>query len=451
MIESSKAIPMKVFYGCPSCVPATNFETSGATLGPKEVRELMFRPDIHFLAEFMNYPGVVNRDAGCMAKIQSSIDAKKPIDGHAPKLMGPDLDKYISAGISTDHECSLYEEAEEKIKKGMKIIVREGSAAHNLAVLYPLIDKYPNQVMLCTDDCHPDDLTTKGHIDHVVRMALSLGCKLFNVLRAATINAVQHYKLPVGLLRIGDPADFIMVNNLKDLKVIKTFIDGNLVFDANKQMFPFVKPRIVNNFGIGPISISDISVPANDEKIKVIQVIDKELITHKVIETAKINENKEIVADIEKDILKIICVNRYFKAKPTVGFIKGYGLKSGAIAMSIAHDSHNILCVGATDLEIVKAINLIIQSKGGVSGVGLGKELILPLPIAGLMSDLPALEVGKKYEALQQLAKDLGSKVSTPFPTLSFMALTVIPELKISDLGLFDVTTFKGCSVYGEH
>ena len=450
MIEQSKASPLKFFYGAPSCVPATSFETTGAVLGPKEIRELMKRPDIYFLGEFMRFPEVIARNPMDMEKIQAAKDAGKLIDGHAPLITGSDLEKYVSAGITTEHECTVLAEAREKVKAGLKIIIREGSAAHNMETLYPLIDEEPLKVMLCTDDCHPDDLWYKGHMNHVIKTALGFGCKFFNVLRAATFNAVNHYKLPVGLLRVGDPADFIVVDSLKALNVQKTYINGDLVFDKPNTIFPPIKAPIVNNFGIDPITEGDVIVHAESDKIKVIGVIDKQLYTNKLISNVKLNGRKDVVSNPAEDILKIVVVNRYLKAKPTVGFIKGFGLKTGAIALSVSHDSHNITCVGVEDKDIVRALNLIIKAKGGVSAVSEKKELLLPLPIAGLMSDESAEWIGKRYEELQKLARELGCALTSPFPTLSFMALTVIPELKISDKGLFDVTLRKPVSIFND-
>ncbi len=447
MISQSKPSPLKFFYGAPSCVPATNFETSGATLGPVEIKELMGRPDIHFLGEFMAFPRVIAGNPYDMKKIQAAKDAGKPIDGHAPMVTGEDLDKYIAAGITTDHECSQLSEAQEKIAKGMKVIVRQGSAAKDLEVLYPLIDQSPMQVMLCTDDCHPDDLWYKGHIDHVVRTALKLGCKLFNVLRAATINPVKHYGIPVGLLRVGDPADLIVVDSLNTFGVLKTYINGKLVYDKPNILIPPVKAPIVNNFSAECISEADIIVPAVKGHVNVIGVLDRQLFTQKLVIKAHTNERNEVVSNPTEDVLKIVIVNRYQKAKPAVGFIRGFGLKRGAIAMSVSHDSHNVGCVGVSDADIVAAVNMIIKAKGGVAATSGSRELFLHLPIAGLMSDMGAEYIGKKYEELQKFARELGCKLSAPFPTLSFMALTVIPELKISDKGLFDVMAQKPAPV----
>lgn len=448
MIDQGKRTPYKFFNGAPSCVPATEFETSGARLGPEEIRTLMNDKDITHLSEFMRFPEIAARNPYDMEKIEIAKKTGKPIDGHAPMLVGPELDKYISAGITTEHECSLLEEAREKAKKGMKIIVREGSAAHNLQTLYPIIDEMPEQVMLCTDDCHADDLVYNGYMNYIVKMAISLGCSFFNVLRAATVNAVKHYKLPVGLLRVGDPADLIVVDSLKEFNVLQTYIDGKLVYNIPEILISPLEQPIINNFNIDPITDADIALPAVSFNAHTIEVIDKELITKDIICPITVNSNNEAIANPSEDILKIVVVNRYYKAKPAVGFIKGYGLQSGALAFSISHDSHNIVSVGTNDGDIVKAVNLIIKHKGGASLSDKDKQMILPLPIGGLMSTLGAKEVAEKYKELQNKAKDMGCRLTSPFPTLSFMCLTVIPYLKISDKGLFDVNAKKPISVF---
>ena len=442
MIEDSKKVPVKFYFGASSCVPATSFETSGAVLGVEEIKKLLYRDDIYFLSEMMNFPGVIYKDPQVWAKINCAKKIGKPIDGHAPGLRGDDLKKYVEAGISTDHEAYTYEEAEEKIKLGMKIQIREGSAAKNFEALYKLIDNYPDSVMLCTDDSHPDDLA-KGYINKLVKKALDKGLDLFNVLRAATLNPIEHYNLDVGLLQEGDPADFIVIDSLENFEILQTYVNGTLVYDKGKVLFDLPElPEPPNKFVADYITPLDISVAKKTNKINVIQAIEGELITKKLV--VELNDNNEFVyPNIDDDILKIVVINRYVSSEPSIGFIKGFELKKGAIASSVAHDSHNIIAIGTSDDEIVKVVNHLIDLKGGLVVSDGEKILSLPLEVAGLMSstDNP-LDVAKKYEELNEFSKTLGTKMRAPFMTLSFMALLVIPELKIGDKGLFDVSKF---------
>ncbi len=444
MINDAQKTPLKIFFGVPSCVPATNFETSGAILDSTKVNKLIKRSDLYFLAEVMNFPGVINKDPEIMAKIKAAKEANKRIDGHAPGLRGEDLDKYIAAGIETDHEAYEFEEALEKIQKGMKILIREGSAAKNFEALYKLIDMYPDDVMLCTDDSHPDDLV-KGHINKLVSRAVKKGLNLFNVLRAATVNPVQFYGLNVGLLRHNDPADFIIVNNLEDFEVQEVFIDGQMVYAENKILFKLNKAEKINNFQATYLKEEDLKIPVknHDKQIRVIKAFDGDLLTEQLITSPKIVDGFA-VSDTDRDILKIIVLNRYFPAKPSIGFINGFGLKRGAIALSIAHDSHNIVAIGVTDEDIIKTVNKLIDLKGGiVVNQGNDKFSYIQLPYAGLMTDVEPFEIAEEYERLNKIVQDLGSNLKAPFMTLSFMALLVIPKLKIGDKGLFDVSGFK--------
>lgn len=431
MIENAKETALKIYFGASPCVPATPFETSGAKLGVEEIEELFKRDDILYLSEVMNFPGVINGDKDMLSKIALAKKYNKRIDGHAPGLRGENLTKYINAGIQTDHEAFTLEEGEEKIKKGMKIIIREGSAAKNFEALYPLIDKYPDKIIFCSDDRHPDDLI-KGDINLLVKRSLQKGCDLFNVLKAACINPALHYGLDVGQLQTGDPADFIIVDGLEEFNVLSTYINGKKVYDCDKDLkFKEVYP--VNNFNAEKIADIDIK---SCKTYNVIEAVDGELITKK-------QSHKGFVPDIEKDILLFSVTNRYKSTPPFVALIKGFGLKKGAIASSVAHDSHNIVAVGSSKQEMIKAINTVIEMKGGICAVEGNEVKALKLDIAGLMSSENPYDVSKKYTEIQNFAKEFGCTLSSPFMTLSFMALLVIPEIKLSDKGLFDVEKFK--------
>ncbi len=441
MIENGKQVPFKFYFGAPSCVPATTFETAGAIINAADIEKLFQRDEIVYLAEMMNWPGVLSGDNIVLEKIALAKKYNKQVDGHAPGLRGEQAKKYIAAGITTDHECFTAEEALDKLKYGMKILIREGSAAKNFEALINLLHTYPNEIMFCSDDKHPDNLE-HGHINLLVVRALEKGIDLFKILRAACLNPIEHYKLNVGQLRIGDPADFILVNNLKDFQVQKTYINGELVAENGKTKIPFYESKIVNNFSTSKKTPEQFKIKAKSEKIFAIEALDGQLITNKIAATARyINGYCE--ADVENDILKIAVVNRYSNAAPALGFIKNFGLKHGAIASTVAHDSHNIIAVGTNDEELCKAVNLLIDCKGGVAGLSSSMEMILPLPIAGIMSGEDAFEVAKHYTAIDAFAKELGSTLSAPFMTLSFMALLVIPHLKLSDKGLFDGDTFN--------
>lgn len=446
MIENAKKVNFKFCFGAPSCVPATDFESSGAKISVDEIETLMKNPEIGFMAEMMNFPGVVFGVPEVMDKIKVSAKYNKVIDGHAPGLAGKDLDKYINAGISTDHECFTKEEAIEKINKGMKILIREGSAAKNFDELIPLINDYPERIMLCSDDKHPDDLI-KGHINLLVKNAINKGFNIFDVIRAASMNPREHYGLKNGLLQKGDAADFIVVDNLQSFKVLKTYIDGIKLAENGESLIEKVKEKDVNHFECGELSPADLRVPAETEKINVIKAIDGQLITEKEIVNIDAVDGL-ITTSIENDILKIVVQNRYNDSKPSVAFIKGFGLKRGAIASTVAHDSHNIIAVGTNDEDLTSAINMLVKSKGGISVKCKDDSLLLPLPVAGLMTSEDIHSVAKKYEDIDNKAKILGCMLKAPFMTLSFMALLVIPEIKISDKGLFDAGKFKFISLF---
>ncbi len=439
MIEDGKTVPVKFWFGAPSCVPATELETSGAKLTSKEIEILLNKPEIKHLAEMMNYPGVVYENAEIIRKINIAKEKNKRIDGHAPGLSGEDLKKYVEAGITTDHECSTIKEAKEKLNLGMKIIIREGSAARNLDALKELFKTDPEKLMLCSDDLHPEMLE-KRHINKIVAKLISEGYNKFDIIRSATINPAKHYNLDAGMLRPGDNADFILVNDLGRMDVLETWIEGNKVFENGKVMFEYKSGRPVNNFNCNKISEQEIRIKNDGGKIRVINAFDGELITKETI--CETEQTKLIEALTEKDILKIVVKDRYNDAKPAVGFIKGFGIKQGAFSSSIAHDSHNIIAIGTSDKDIVDAVNEIVKLKGGLSTAVNGKINSLQLNIAGIMSDKPCNLVASKYEELSDQVKNMGCKMSAPFMTLSFMALLVIPELKISDRGLFDGKRF---------
>jgi len=441
MIQNGKKVPFKFYFGAPSCVPATPFETAGAELGPQEIDELLSLDEIKYLSEMMNFPGVLNGDRNVKAKLAIADKHNKPIDGHAPGLLGDDAAKYIAAGISTDHECFTLEEALDKVVNGMYVQIREGSAAKNFDELVLLLDKYPEKVMFCSDDRHPNDLA-KNHIDDHVRRAVKAGFDPITVLRATTLHPVQHYGLDVGLLQQGDPADFIIVDSLKDFNVKQTWIGGMLMAMNGQPMIKSVKEKPINKFKASAISPGDIEVKASGKHLTVIRAIDGQLVTEE-LHKRLISEDGLVVPSTEKDILKLVVCNRYEKAKPAVAFINHFGFKRGAIASTVAHDSHNIIAVGTSDDEICRAVNLLVKNKGGISLVDGETEEVLPLPVAGLMSNKDGFKVAEAYDKLDRKAKALGSILRAPYMTLSFMALLVIPALKLSDKGLFDGNSFE--------
>lgn len=444
MIDNGKTVPFKFHFGAPSCVPATDFETSGASLNANAVDKLLSNADIYYLSEMMNFPGVLHHDEEVFAKIDSARLYNKPVDGHAPGLRGEDARKYIEAGISTDHECFTAEEALDKLKYGMKIIIREGSAAKNFEALIDLLNDHEDEMMFCSDDKHPDCLVN-GHINKLCKRAVAKGIDVFKVLKAACINPVEHYKMKVGLLKPGDHADFIMVQDLKDFVVKATYINGELVSENGKSKIVTQSSSVINYFNGSKKNINDFKFPIADFHGEIIEALDGQLITNKLLLSPQ-TENGFYISDLKNDILKIVVINRYQDAPVAKAFIKNFGLKRGAIASSVAHDSHNIIAVGVDDESICNAVNMIIESKGGVSvadHTDPGFNKILSLPVAGLMSNDDGYKVADMYTALDAAAKELGSQLSAPFMTLSFMALLVIPHLKLSDKGLFDGDRFK--------
>ena len=445
MIENGKKVPFKFNFGAPSCVPATTFESAGAIINSEAVKILLENPDIKYLTEMMNYPGVLFDDEEVLKKIAWAKHYNKPVDGHAPGLRGDAISKYIRAGISTDHECFTYEEALEKLQKGMKILIREGSAAKNFEALIDLASEHYKNMMFCSDDKHPDDLIV-DHINKLCARAVAKGIDLFKVLQMACINPVKHYNLDVGLLQEGDFADFIVVEDLINFKTIQTYINGELVFDKGTSLIKPVSFENLNNFNCNKKEVSDFRFESSTEKIRVIEALEGQLVTNELIEDALIL-NGNLVSNIEKDILKMTVVNRYKNEKPSIAFIKNFGLKEGAIASSVGHDSHNIIAVGVSDEAICKAVNLLIENKGGICAISNSEEKIVPLPVAGIMSDKDGKTIGKQYAELDTLAKHVGSTLHAPYMTLSFMALLVIPSLKLSDKGLFNGTNFKFTSL----
>lgn len=441
MIENASKANFHFFFGCPSCVPATDFETNGANFSSSDIEKIINRKDIYFLSEMMNYPGVINGDEEVLRKIEHAQNAGKPIDGHAPNLSEPDTLKYISAGISTDHECYTIEDALFKIKNGMKVIIRDGSAARNFQTLLPLLSSHSDNIMFCSDDKHPDELLN-GYINNLVKDAVNHGYNVFDTLKAASVNPVKHYKLPVGLLKQNDSADFIVVDNLKDFNIKKTVIKGKIVFENGLTYIQSIDIQKINNFDTNEVQLKDLKIENRNKEIKVIKINAGELYTNLEIASPLVVGN-EIVSDVSRDILKIVVKNRYHESECSIGFVKGFGLKNGALASTVAHDSHNLICVGTNDEDMQKAMNEIINHKGGISISANNKLEILPLPIAGIISDKDAKTTAEKYKQLNSFAKDLGCIIEAPFMTLAFMSLLVIPEIKLGDKGLFDVSKFE--------
>ncbi len=446
MIADGGRVSFKFSWGAPSCVPATAFETSGAQLGIDEIETLFKTKDVCFLSEVMNVPGVLNDDPEVIGKINLAKSYSKVVDGHAPSLGGKDLAKYISYGISTDHECITESEALEKLQLGMKVLIREGSAAKNFNDLISVAKVYPDECMFCSDDKHPDDLRL-GHINTMVKKAVRYGLDVMDALRIATLNPVKHYNLDVGLLRHGDPADFLVIDNLFDFTILKTFINGSLVAENGNTLIKAQSKKIVNNFKAKEKGTDEFSIIHKNGKVNIIRVIDGQLITERSQEEPKAVKGF-LASDPDRDILKIAVINRYGDRIPSIAFVQNFGLKSGAIGSSVAHDSHNIVAVGVDDNDLCKVVNLIIKNKGGIGAVCGDREMILPLPIAGIMSNLSSKEVAQRYTDIDMFAKELGSSLRSPFMTLSFMALLVIPEIKLSDKGLFDGKNFSFIDLY---
>ena len=443
MIENGNTVPFKFNFGAPSCVPATIFETAGAAINSDGVEKLLQMDEIRYLSEMMNFPGVLFEDEEVMKKIALAKKYNKPVDGHAPGLRGSDAKKYIDAGISTDHECFTAEEALDKLSFGMKILIREGSAAKNFEALIDLMHEHFENMMFCSDDKHPDSLAD-GHINQLCARAVAKGIDVFKVLQAACINPVEHYKMNVGIMKVGHPADFIQIKNLIQFEVLKTYINGELVAENGKSFLNPNKAIVINQFNCHEKQIADFKFLNNGEiELPVIEALEGQLITNKIFVAPKVNAD-EVIADVENDILKIVVVNRYHDAPVAKSFIKNIGIKKGALASSVAHDSHNIVAVGVDDESLCKAVNAVIRCGGGVSAVNETEEKILALPVAGLMSTENGYEVAAAYTAIDAFVKtNLGSHLNAPFMTLSFMALLVIPHLKLSDKGLFDGDSFK--------
>jgi adenine deaminase len=445
MIKDAGKVPVNFFFGAPSCVPATLFESSGAQILPQGIQRLLEMPEVKYLSEMMNFPGVILDDEVVYLKLQIAKKLNKPVDGHAPGLTGEKLEKYVHAGISTDHECSTMEEAMEKISLGMKVLIREGSAARNLNSLKRLFLSDPTMIMLCSDDLHPEMLKT-GHINKLVAGLIAEGYDIFDVIRSATINPSEHYSLGAGLLRTGDNADFVVVDDLGKMNVLETWIKGKRVYSEGTVAFKYRAGIALNNFSCTAIEKNDIKVPNNGGSIRVIEAFEGELLTGQIIMPS--GNSSFIEPDTEKDLLKIVVKDRYRDAPPAVGFIKGFGLKAGAFASSVAHDSHNIIAVGTNDDDIVSAVNEIVRLKGGLS-VSAGNTIeSLRLDIGGIMTTRSCDDVARDYEKLNLLTRANGCTMMAPFMTLSFMALLVIPELKIGDKGLFDVNRFELVSLF---
>ena len=447
MIDNSNLTPFYFYFGAPSCVPATSFETSGAVLQPDAVDYLLSKPGIKYLSEMMNFPGVLKGDPEVFRKINSARKYNKPVDGHAPGLRGSDARKYINAGITTDHECFTEEEALEKLELGMKILIREGSAAKNFEALVGLLPDHWENMMFCSDDKHPDSLV-QGHINQLCARAVAKNIDLFKVLQAACINPVKHYALDSGQLRTGDTADFVILRDLKTFKVWQTWLKGNLVAEDGKtRLKPVLNLSKPNRFECDLTKPDDFIFEASPQSesaysYPVIEAYDGQLITGKCeLEINPVNGKWE--TDPERDILKIVVVNRYKSAPIAKAFIKNFGLKKGALASSVAHDSHNIVAVGVTDEALSRAVNALIREKGGISLADEHSFYTLALPVAGLMSTEDGYKVAEIYTGLDRAAKEMGSRLQSPFMTLSFMALLVIPHLKLSDLGLFDGDRFE--------
>ncbi len=448
MVNSGRRATMNILFGAPSCVPAIggDVETSGAVLDADDIERLMARDDIGFLGEMMNFTGVINGDEQVMRKIAAAKRYGKPIDGHAPGLMGEDCEKYAKAGITTDHECVSIEEALGCIKAGIKVLIREGSAAKGYEKLKALIGSHPGDVMFCTDDCQPSDLVV-GHINLIVRRAIKDGFDLFDILQAACVNPQRHYNVNWGLLQKGDPATFIEVNNIgPHFRVQHTYVEGTEVYSYNSS-FGAIHAQIVKNeestfpnqFVAAPITVDDIRLDiAGGDTLHIINATDGDLFTRHEVRTVTGNP----LVDMKyrwHEVQKIVVYNRYTPgAKPVVGLIRGFGLGEGAIASTVAHDCHNIVAVGSNDNFLVQAINRVVEMQGGEVAVTKDEMLDLALPIGGLMSPLSGHEVAFRCHYIKALVKQMGCKMKAPFITMAFACLTVIPELKITDRHLWD-------------
>ncbi len=447
MLRESQKTPLKIFFGIPSCVPATDFDSSGAVLDADALEELMKMDELKYLGEFMDFPGVINMTPKVKAKLDMARKYGKLVDGHAPELRGADAKKYIDAGISTDHECVTIDEALEKIDYGMKVQMRQGVAVKNFDDLIPIGHDNFENCMFCSDDVHPDILL-RGHMNLLVQKAVRRGIGFFKVLQMVSVNPVKHYGLDVGLMQVGDSADFIEMEDLQYFDVMRTVIAGEVVFEKGKEILQYNEPEIINNFVVE--CPENLDVPHRDGEINVIELVKDQVLTKRTKVLPKVEEGK-LVCDLDRDLLKIVNLNRYKgKATPTIAFVKGFGLKRGAIASSVAHDSHNILAVGTNDADILRAMEMIIENKGGIVFVDGDTEFILPLPVGGIMSDLPYLQVAKSYKKLEELSCEAGSSLFSSYMSLSFLTLLVIPEIKISDRGLFDSVNFRFLDLYAD-
>ena len=466
MIEDGSSVPFDFYFSAPSCVPATVFETNGAVFDADDIEELFKHPKVICLGEMMNFPGVIAGDEEVIRKLDVAKELGFPIDGHAPLVSGEDLEKYVSYGISTDHECSNFNEAIEKKKLGVKIMVREGSSAKDIDALLNIKDrveywtkesefgnitveeyqkllKHPIFDFLVTDDKNPKDLQ-KGHLNTLVKKAITKDIAPIEALKMVTINPAKHYKLNSGEIKKGKKANLILIDNINNLNVKKTIINGKIVYDNEKILFKTTKPKIKNTFNVNPKKPEDFDIKSNKKtvKVNVIEAINKELNTNKI--TTKLEtKNQTIQPNIKEDILKISVIERYGHNNMANAFIKGFKLKTGAIATSVSHDSHNIITVGTNSKDMANAVNTIVKNHGGLAISNENKIETLKLPIAGLMSDQKIETIAKQLEKMEQTVKELGSTLESPFMTLSFMALLVIPELKISDKGLFNLIEFK--------
>ena len=452
MLNNAAKTDFNVYFGAPSCVPATPFETAGATITAEDINHLFAGQQVRYLSEMMNFPGVLSNDPEVIEKLNLAKEYGYPIDGHAPGLSGDDAAYYANSGISTDHECTTLEEARDKIACGMKILIREGSAARDFDTLHPLISEFPDKVMFCSDDKHPDELI-HSHINRLLERAVALKHSVFDVLRCACINPIEHYKLDeLGPLATGQAMNAVLVKDLKSFTVESTWLKGILAAQKGQSFLSSVTEKPINHFCAKLVSEDDFKIKAQSENIRVIDVFEGKLFTREKIIQASIS-NGFAIADAEKDLAQL-CVlnrynlNRYKNAKPANAFIMGTGLKRGAIASTVAHDSHNIIAMGADTLSMTNAVNALIDCKGGICVAHGDMIEILPLPIAGLMSAESGEHIASRYAHLDGLAKKLGMTLNAPFMTLSFMALLVIPELKLSDKGLFDGRKFEFTSTF---
>lgn len=443
MLRDAELADVKIHTGIPSCVPATLFDASGGMLDVEDVEAMAASGRFVVLSEMMNVPGVLNKDEKTWGKLRIARKYGLRIDGHAPLLSGRELEMYVAAGISTDHEVTSLQEAREKIACGMNILIREGSAAKSLHVLKELLRESPDKVMFCTDDAHPDEILSEGHIDKIVRRLLAENYDLYDVLRAASLNAIEHYGLAVGTLREGEPADFIRIDNLRDFKTLEVYLNGQVKYalpDKNNRQLKYQSMQPVNRFNHSYVDISQLAHAVVD-RIDCIGIIPGELLT--THESISVVPSENFESDVQQDVLKLVYINRYQNLPPRIAYIKGFGIASGAFASSISHDSHNILAVGCTDEDILRAVNSIIAHQGGLAVTNKNDTHILPLPVGGIMSLEEPHALAARFEHLNREIRAMGTTLNSPFMTLSFMSLLVIPELKIGEKGLFSYQQFN--------